>query len=389
MKRIAVMACCGGVMLALSQLTAWGQSAPAPAAQSDIVLRCVPDGPVARVDQEAIAPDEFRDLYVAELLRLQHTGGQLEDIERMELAMRCLRMLIERSMLFQSAQQQGLAVTDEEVATAWKEEVERMSKGLAGQSGKPLSEEEILKLANTSRENALKELRRTMLIDKMRGVIVKKKNVTATDEEAKKYFDDNKLNNRIPDSVRIQQIYIKVPKTAGAPNPAIAEKARKEADNALARVKSGEKFEAVAKAVTQAPNKQGAEENGTQVAVDGLPAELRQPVMALAPGEVSPVITSEYGFHIVKMLEKVAGKEPTFEEMSAGIKKLLLAQRGNEAVREYCSEMKSEITIYIDFDREIKARPDLQEALKKLQKETDESAPQQPAAAPKKPASKK
>ena len=80
----------------------------------DIVLKSLPDGPVARVEGTSIGRQEFARLYEAELQRVSREGGlqDLPDEARAQLAMSALRMLVERALLYNEAIDRELTVPE-------------------------------------------------------------------------------------------------------------------------------------------------------------------------------------------------------------------------------------------------------------------------------------
>lgn len=346
----------------------------------DIILRSIPDGPVAHVGKDSIKPDDFRDLYLSELTRFQVMTGkkQPDDLDRINLAIKCLRLLVERSILTQEAARRKVTITDQELNTAWQEEIKRLGEALSKKTGGTVDEAEILKVAGTTREEALQELRRTLTIEKMRAEIIKDKKVTVTDAEIKKFFEENKQNAKRGDQVHLQQIFIRAAQpgnTQRRNNAPTREQALARAQNALKRIKSGESFAAVARAECDGPLKEKEGDVGL-LAVESLPEPLQRAIATMRPGDLSDVIESEHGFHIVKLLELIPGKELTLEEATPQIKAMLMAKKGNEAIREFCDEVSQNrypIQIYLDLDKQISARPDLKNLFQKLPEMTPSS----------------
>jgi len=363
--------CCATAAALMVAGVAWAQAPDL--AHMDIVLKAIPDGPVARVGKETIPPDEFRDLYIAEVTRLQRMAREeAADIERIEIAVNCLRLLIERGILSQEAQKRGITVSQQELAESWEREVRRLGESLSRDEGNPLSEEEVLNLAHTTREEGLRELRRTLLIEKMRKRILDEKGITVTDKEVAQFFEENKENARRPDMVHIKQIFIRAQATQGTRRAREDEEAR--AEMALKRIQAGESFAAVATSESDGALKEAGGDLGP-MPLANLPDFLRESVMGMKPGELSGVIESDYGFHIVELVEVTPGEEPTLEEIAPRIRRMLLTRRGNQAVREFCSEVtegEDVIHVYLDLEKQIGARPDLREF---FAQESDDNEP--------------
>src|SRR6185295_18675869 len=129
----------------------------------DIVLKSVPDGPVAVVNGQPINSSTFKDLYMGEMVRWGKVNSRnIPDDERLGIAANSLRMLIEREVLYQEAVRRKLSVSDTELQAKWKSEFDDLKKRVTKDGDPPLSEDEVLKRANTTRAEAMNELRRAM-----------------------------------------------------------------------------------------------------------------------------------------------------------------------------------------------------------------------------------
>jgi hypothetical protein len=334
----------------------------------DIVLRSIPDGPVARVDQETIAPDEFRDLYLSEVARvktLARSDKDLTDVERITLAMNALRVLIERSILFQEATKAGISVPDAELIEAWDKELQTISRGLTPEGSAPLTEEQVLEKAGATREEALRELRRALVINKMREKIMIDKNIRVTDEEIDAEIAEQGGLQATPDSVHLQQLFVR----PTAATPEAKAKAREKAETALGRIQSGQTFEAVTREVSDGPYRENGGDIG-HIPLGALPDALRAAVTGLAPGEMSGVVESQHGFHVARLIEAVPGKVPERDEVAPFVEGILMNKKGNVAIREFCAEAtqgREIINVYLGLENEIAARPELRRIFEEIQ----------------------
>ena len=135
--------------------------------------------------------------------------------------------------------------------------------------------------------------------------------------------------------------------------------ARLRAEESLARLASGQSFSGVARAVSDAPDKDSGGEIGP-LPLAQVPPFLVEAAIRLAPGEVSEVLESRHGYHIVQLIELVPGQSPALEEVWALIKDRLLANRGEKVVREYCDvliENEADVRVYLEIDKTLATNP--------------------------------
>jgi len=339
----------------------------------DIVLKSVPDGPVALVNGKPISPQEFKDLYMGEVLRWAqlNPGREVSDEIRLGIALNGLRMLIEREILYQEAQKRKLTVSESELEAKWQEELDTLRKASTGNGDATLSEAEILERAGATRQEAFAELRKAMLIENVREAIVKEKGVTVSDQEVKAWYDQNRDLTRRPDTMHLKQIFIQADKTR---RDIREDAARKRAEDAYKRILSGQSFEGVAKAVSDGRYKDEGGDWGVQP-VSAFPEFIVQAANKMQPGEISKPIESEHGFHILKLVEVLPGEEVPLEKAEEDIREMLRSKKGSLAIREFTSAVTSDpnaLQVFLDLDNQIRANPELRK------KFTENAPPQQP-----------
>jgi parvulin-like peptidyl-prolyl isomerase len=116
---------------------------------------------------------------------------------------------------------------------------------------------------------------------------------------AQKYASDIKLQDKMKASDEEVSAYI-----AAHPELDTDKKQREKAQEVLKRVRAGEDFAALAKEFSSDP---GSKDKGGDLGWFGsgqMIAEFEKAAFALKPGEVSDVVQSPYGFHIIKLEER-------------------------------------------------------------------------------------
>lgn len=149
--------------------------------------------------------------------------------------------------------------------------------------------------------------------------------IKITDEEMKKYFTDNKDKYSVPEQVRASHILVNT---------------KEEADQILGELKNGADFTKLAKAKSQDP---GSKDQGGDLGFfprGKMAPEFEQAAFALNKGELSGVVKTQFGYHIIKVVDKKPAVVPTFAEKKEEVRDQLLNDKLKEQVPEWLDKIK-------------------------------------------------
>lgn len=342
---------------ALLAAGAWTATAQAPdLSKMDLVERCVPDGPIASVDGRSISREAFLYLYESELgtvaaLRREEP----KDADRISTAISCVTELIQREVLVSEAAKRKISVSDAEVEEAYKKELGQLQAGLQKKT-----ETDILRDGGRTREEALAEMKRALLIERVREAIVKEKNVTVSDAEVKLFFDENQTKFLKGGGVHLKQIFVRPKPDAKSATDASWDEAKARIEKAIARIQTGENFEAVAKAVSEAPNRENGGDLGV-TPVDKLPPFYRDAVTKMKAGELSPVIRSEFGLHIILLVSVEDEKTVTLDQVKDRVRSVLLHGKAEGVIDDFCRPIYDDtkrVQVFLSLERAIASIPE-------------------------------
>lgn len=278
---------------------------------------------VATVNGEKISTGEFKLMVDTVKSQMQSKEKTLKDFNTIidgkraiDLAKeRALESIVNYKIENQKAIEQNVVLTEQEKATA-NNDVNKMSSNLKAMEklkGSGLSLEDFKEINiqfNTA--NKLKE--------KTYGEI--QSNLKTTEQEAKSYFDNNKdLYTTDQEIVRARHILIKT--TDENKNELPQDQIvglRAKAEEVLTKVKAGEDFVTLAKQYSDDP---GSKDNGGEYtfARGEMTKVFEDAAFSLKPGEISGIVKTEFGFHIIKLEEKFeSGQVISFETVKNRVK---------------------------------------------------------------------
>jgi peptidyl-prolyl cis-trans isomerase D len=167
-----------------------------------------------------------------------------------------------------------------------------------------------------------------------------KQNVPVTDDELKAIYQQNISQYEVPDRVHAEHILLT---TVGKTDAEVAE-IKKTAESVLAQAKkSGSNFEDLAKKYSEDPgSKAKGGDLGWLVHGQTVP-EFDKAAFSLPKGGVSDLIKTQYGFHIIKVLDKENAHTKPFDEVKDAIRTPYLLQKVDQQAANIADQMSSEI----------------------------------------------
>jgi peptidyl-prolyl cis-trans isomerase SurA len=273
-----------------------------------VMLLCVPVGAevvdkiIAVVNDEIITLAEFNTAFDPYLKNIEDNyKGKDKEALINQSKEAFLKRLVDNLLIEQEAKKAGksIVIKDEEVMDVVRDMIAKRKSNME-EFKKNLARE------GTSLESLKKDIRSQMVRMRLLRWEIKSK-VMVSDEEIGEYYTKNRQDYEGKEAVRLKQIFLAIPAKADKKTKA---KIKEEAEQLRKRVLAGEPFELLAVKYSQGPGAaQGGDigfiEKGTIiVAVDSV-------AFNLPMEQVSEVIESSIGFHIIKVVDKKgAGLKP-------------------------------------------------------------------------------
>mgnify|MGYP001031849241 CR=1 FL=1 len=156
--------------------------------------------------------------------------------------------------------------------------------------------------------------------------------IKVNDEEVLEYYEQNKDSFTEKEQVHLYNILLET---------------EEDAQNVLEQLKAGGDFSEIAKTKSTGPSAAQGGDMGFISKGSTIP-EIDEAVFALKVGELTDIIKSDYGFHILKVTEKKPESTKTLEEAKEDIMQTLLPEKQKEAFDNLLKELKSKVEIEIN-----------------------------------------
>jgi parvulin-like peptidyl-prolyl isomerase len=162
-----------------------------------------------------------------------------------------------------------------------------------------------------------------------------------TDEEVQAYFDDNQSYFNVPEQKTASHILIS--------DPEHTPEKRAEIEDILARAKAGEDFAELAKEYSDDGSAESGGDLGSFGDENNFVPEFSEAAWALQNvDDISDVVETEFGYHIIKLTAIQEATSATLEEMRDAIVNSLEQTRTGEAATALEDEIPVEYFVYVD-----------------------------------------
>jgi peptidyl-prolyl cis-trans isomerase D len=165
--------------------------------------------------------------------------------------------------------------------------------------------------------------------------------VEVTPDDLRAYYDQHRDQYRVPDQVKVSHILIKTP--LPGPDGKVDEKgaaeAQRRAEDLLKQVKGGANFEQLAKKYSEDP---GSAKQGGSLGWIGrgqTVPEFEKTAFSLPKGQISDLVKSSYGFHIIRVDEKQEAHVKTLDEVKSQIEPILKRQKAQQVAQKKADDV--------------------------------------------------
>ncbi len=280
---------------------------------------------VATVNGEEISQSTV-DLIITKIVlpqfQSQNPGKELPEEQKNMIQQNIINQLVTQELILQAAAKSNLTADEAEVDKRF-EAFKAQQPEAADEQMRQLISKDVL-IYQTIQQNVVSK-------------------VAITDEEAQDYYNQHKDQFEESDQVKASHILLQV-----APDAAQEEKdaAKKKIQEILVMAKEGKDFAELAKEYSEGPSNANGGDLGF-FPRGAMVKPFEDAAFALNEGDISDVVETQFGYHILKVTGKKDQQTVAFEDVKDQLKQGLLQQKTNAEVGKWVEEIKAKATIEI------------------------------------------
>lgn len=303
---------------------------------SALVHAAVADKIVALVNDEIITMSDLNNAFEGTRQNIEESyKNQDKETFIANARMFVLNRLIDKSLAEQYAKKTGIEIRDEEVMEAIKNFLERgkitmtdLLNGLAKDKSSIEEYKQIIKNQILTMKIVRREIRTK---------------ITVSEDEIGAYYTKHRDDYEGKEAVRIMQVFIPLPQ-----NPAVRADKKAEMEMVRKQIKEGEPLEKLAMMYAKGP---AAGANGDIGFVERgmMVPDVEKAAFSLRTNEISDVIESSIGFHIIKVIDRRGAGIQSIESVRLEILERLEAEKTEKKYAEWLADLRSKSHIKINL----------------------------------------
>ncbi len=262
------------------------------------------------------------------LQRFSRQGVQLSKEQMDNLKNKVLENLIDREILYQASQKAGIKVDNNKI----DEELLAVKKRFPNKD----EYKKALSAMKISENDIKKQIKEKLAISELIDMKITKK-IVVTDKETKDFYDNHPDLFKQPEQVRASHILIKV--VAGADQQKKSQ-AMEKIKKIQKELKGGQDFAVLAKKYSE---DKGSSANGGDLGYFSrgqMVKPFEDAAFGLKPNEVSDIVETRFGYHLIKVYDKKPGKIMAYDEIKNLLTERLQQEKTQQEAVKYIADLK-------------------------------------------------
>ncbi len=293
-----------------------------------------PEGKVAVVNGVEISQEDF-DLEMRRVeARLRSSARPPGPSELGQVRKQVLDSLIARELLYQESQKKGIKVDSKTI----NEQFETMRKRFPSET----EFKKALDSVNLSEATLKSQLERDQAV---RALIDNQfaEKLTVSDEEVKTYYDSNMNSFKKPEQVKASHILIKAESQADESQKAGA---HKKLEMIEGKLQKGEDFGTLAEEYSEGPSSAKGGDLG-YFSRGQMVKPFEDAAFALQPGEVSGIVETRFGYHLIKVTDKTPETTLAYDEIKERLREYLKQEKRRREMGSYVENLRSRAKVEV------------------------------------------
>jgi len=290
---------------------------------------------VAKVDGKPITRDDLLQASQAVQIRLAQQGRPITPT--VGFYRQVLDEIVGIALLQEDAKTSGVTASDQEV----QQQLTQRKSVFPDEA----TYKKALAKAGLTEEKLRQQTRDQISVQKyLQSRLAQAGNVS--DQATREFYDKNKAQMQAPERVHVRHILIGTGEKA---SPADKQKARQKAEDVLKRLQAGEDFAKLAQENSDDPgSKIRGGDLGWLVKGQNVPPAFEKAAFALTkPNELSPVVESPFGYHVIQFVERQASGPIPYEQVKPRIAQLLQQQQAQQQLAARVRELRSKAKVEV------------------------------------------
>ncbi len=284
-------------------------------------------GPIARIDDHEISEDDFNEM-VKE--RVEQLPGQLPPQMVDMFKEQIFDFAIDKYLVDKKLEGQDIEVTDEDIDDAFAEFTERFG-------GEEALEQQLARRGVTA-EEIREDMYQDVQLEKYLSEIY---DLEVAEEDLREFFEMHKDRLATEEERHARHVLLEVEQDAAEDEEADA---LERATAVYEEAADGADFEELAREHSEGPTASRGGDLGFFPRHQMVP-EFSDVAFEMEPGDISEPVRSQFGFHVIQLVDIQEGGEANFEDARSDIELQLTHQKRQEVFQEFLEELKEEVQI--------------------------------------------
>ncbi len=270
---------------------------------------------------------------------LKQRGTPENDIsadQAIELKKELLDSLIDQELLYQESKKKNIVVEDATIASS----IEMVREKFETEN----DYQKALIDANIQGNDLEVRVKRRIAINMLVNDYIIK-HIIVSDDECRQYYDTHPGDFLEPEQIRASHILVKVDKEDGEAKKVAA---REKIEVIQRKIKSGENFEQIARENSDCPSSAKGGDLG-QFRKGTMVKEFEDAAFTLALGEVSDIVETHFGYHLIKVTDKKEAETISYDAVKNDLQNFLKRQKLESEISSLLETLRkdAEIKIYL------------------------------------------